>query len=516
MLSELVRRICTQDLHSFILQHRRQLEWMDKSLQLLTFPIDGDVISGKTLHAVLLFDTKFKKSPPSVQSLRDHVDRNPDKLTEFAQGATAINDELNQLAEWSEANTDLHAVDLDVLFADTFNKIRAAMHSSWAQTYKMIANGSSDSIKRKDGTILKGANDAMEYLRGRWVRDFTVEVPPLAGTLQENRDAIFYGLRQELSDESTEGKLPLLYDHIDLRATVGKQDLRFIGIVGQSGDGKTTLTDSIVYNWMKQGAHILYISTEHTPLQIMQKLVFMHQGHEDYDHLTKVSRERWRRKVRITQADRENITDILNDLVSRRNIPGLINVQSFRDWDTIVDYLKLTNAKEKWDALVIDYMARLEVGGRNLRETDQLIEGIIHKAQGLTRTFNEGKGLVILTPIQVNREASKAAMKAEVEEWEGHYNINAIRMHTAFINDMDLILSVYSDVEMKDQNEIEIACLKHREGKPFPKRNMYVDQDTGKISYSASDAYKFADEIRQRGETAESMRTWATTTEEFN
>ena len=140
---------------------------------------------------------------------------------------------------------------------------------------------------------------------------------------------------------------------------------------------------------------------------------------------------------------------------------------------------------------------------------------MIHKAQGLTRTFNEERGLVILTPIQVNREASKAALKAEVEDWEGHYNINAIRMHTAYIHDMDLILSVYSDDEMKGEDKIEIACLKHREGKPFCKAIMYVDQDTGKIAYSLSDAQKFATEAQHRGATSKETKIWEAINAEY-
>jgi len=55
-----------------------------------------------------------------------------------------------------------------------------------------------------------------------------------------------------------------------------------------SGDGKTTLTNYICYNWLRQGAHILYCSTEHSPQEIWEFMAFLwvrYSGLAHFDHL---------------------------------------------------------------------------------------------------------------------------------------------------------------------------------------------------------------------------------------
>ena len=112
---------------------------------------------------------------------------------------------------------------------------------------------------------------------------------------------------------------------------------------------------------------------------------------------------------------------------------------------------------------------------------DQGIKLLIHNCQKLTREFNESRGLIIITPIQINRESHKAALK--VEAGMPRFNINAIGTYSEFQNDMDLVLGVFSDDEMKRDYKIEISPVKVRKGS-FPETaNLFVSKKSGLIGY---------------------------------
>jgi hypothetical protein len=177
----------------------------------------------------------------------------------------------------------------------------------------------------------------------------------------------------------------------------------------------------------------------------------------------------------------------LRDIKERRNLPGLLEVQTFRDWETIKGHLQTNQKRNRYDILVVDYLARLDVPG-DARFRDQQIKAIVHDAQKLTREYDECRGLILLTPIQVNREAHKAALKAE--EGESRYNINAISSISEYQHDMDLILSVWSSDDMKEGGELEVQCLKKRKGQQPRTQTLVIDRFSGLIGYKVDPVWQ--------------------------
>ena len=121
------------------------------------------------------------------------------------------------------------------------------------------------------------------------------------------------------------------------------------------------------------------------------------------------------------------------------------------------------------------------------RYADQEIKNNIHLAQKLTRNHQNGRGIIFVTPMQVNREANKAAKKAaDKEETSSHanstfYDINAIANFSEYQHDMDLIFSVYSDQKMRGRNELIMEALKQRRGKRLPMALMEILAGSGKV-----------------------------------
>lgn len=474
-LTETLYRFCTrEDGFSRYQQSKPAYTWIRRHW------IDGDEyesITRNTFRAVLLFMDKTGKAPSSVEALRQWVIHNPSNDSKFEKSST-VEHELRDLKDY-EPNADW---DDTVLFEGLLNKAR----SQWLDNTYRVATGIADGSMVVPGSkddAEKGPSASTKWVRARLADDFSPEAPVLDGVLAENCPAILQGIDNRLTTASTNGRFPLGLPHIDRNVIVGKQNLRFIGVVGMSGDGKTTLTNFIVYNWLRQGAHILYVSTEHTPEEIWNFMAWLHQSHPDYD-FTLPPMQDWeggRDTGRVLPEDEGHLWRILADIQSRTNLPGLLECKQFRDWETIKGYLDINQKKNKYDVLVIDYLGRLDVPG-DPKFRNQEMGQIVHDAQRLTREFDEQRGLILLTPLQVNREGNKRANAAS-EEASSRYDLNAITTISEYQHDLDLCLSVWSDADMKVNEEIEIEQIKQRKGRRSAKERMLLNRNSGAFEY---------------------------------
>lgn len=466
-LTETLYRCCTEDLYSFYQQNRAAYMW------LVSKWIDGDEeVSISAFRALLHFYVRNKRSPGTIEALISYVMRNPHGVAEFEK-TEVIEDELRSLASYEpDKSQDTQMV---------FDSLMATARERWiANSAKLAAKIAMGSQKTPDKAKATGPSAAIQWLRSEFAKDWSQEAPAVAGMLHENIATVMAGLEDRLKDESGE-RFPIGLSHIDRCVVVGKQNLKFLGVLGMSGDGKTTLTNFICYNWLRRGARILYISTEHTPQEIWEFMAFLHQTHPDYN-FTLPSLSDWENR-KVERDDVGNMAKILCDIQERKNLPGLLDVQQMRDWDSIVDYLTVNHRRNKYDILIVDYLARLDVPG-DQRFRDAAMKKLVHDAQGLTRSFDNNKGIVLLTPIQVNREGNKKARNAE--EGEARYDLNAISSISEYQHDLDLCLSVWSDEDMKMGGRVEIQVLKKRKGKQPPVARMDIDTYSGSFEYAGA------------------------------
>ena len=315
-----------------------------------------------------------------------------------------------------------------------------------------------------------GCDDAKAVFYKLMAGDLKSEASAPAGILHEHVAEIAATLDEKLQPQDTSGRIKIGFPHVDNNIIIGKKNLRFVGILGMSGDGKTTILNTIVYNILCGGHKRLYVSLEHDPEEIWEFMAFLHSSHNDYDFRLPPLTD-WELASdpesgkKVTQQDINNMGRILMDIRSRRNLPGLLDVQQFRNWESIVAHLETDHKEKRYDVLVIDYIARLDVDG-DARFRDQQIKNIIHKAQSLTRSFDENRGLVVVSPMQVNRQGNKAANAAEVSGTR--YDLNSISNFSEYQHDMDYIFSVWSDSDMKDRHEMEMQTIKTRKGTKPP------------------------------------------------
>jgi hypothetical protein len=213
--------------------------------------------------------------------------------------------------------------------------------------------------------------------------------------LHENTELMLANLSTALTATNT-GRWKLGFENIDERVLIGRgaNMNRFIGELGHSGDGKSTVLHTIVHNMAMQGANILYNSLEHDPEELWEIQAFL--CYERFmDKFSLPPRQVWdmarggdrENRAKIRPEHIENIKTTTEGLQSRTLMPGMIDCQRFTTWAEIIDHMTINDRKYHYDVLVIDYLGNLTIASDPKFE-NQARKQLIHDCQTLTRTWN--------------------------------------------------------------------------------------------------------------------------------
>lgn len=461
--------------------------------KICNWPKQDDDECYKILDIIIQYSEHFHQLPPNKNALRDFVKTSEEHELRMGWSETLVA-ALKSLNDIDETRVKSIS-DINVLIENVIKEAEKDHYRFLGQHFEGIVNaGPTKQVgKFKDPS---GTKDAKAMMLKGLMDDVYTETEIESGWLDEHIDSVAESLDNRLVEESSVTRMKTLMPHIDKACIIGPQNLSFIGIAGMSGDGKTTIENTIVYNWLKQGYNGLYISFEHTPLEIWEFMAFLHSSHEDYEDsgIELPSLSDWdlarddESGITISPEIRAHMARILRDMKTHVNLPGRLDVQAsvnINTFEGVVGYLEAFS-ESNYQFLVIDYLARLQTAGDS-RYHDLEIKNIIHKAQILTRNYHNGRGLVVVTPMQVNREANKAAKKASEKEentsgdTSTFYDLNAIANFSEYQHDMDYIFSVYSDEKNKAKNELIMETLKVRKGKRPPMALMEIVLGSGRV-----------------------------------
>jgi hypothetical protein len=207
--------------------------------------------------------------------------------------------------------------------------------------------------------------------------------------------------------------------------------------------------------------------------------------------------------VNITPESKDRMMEVIESIQQRVDVPGLIDVQRFETLDDIIDYFEVNNEKNKYSAVVIDYLGRIDPVGNFRNESDMKSakEQIMRKAfmwVGRVGTF------VLISPFQVNREAHKAAVKqfdkgvdADGDILDIGYTPDCLFGSSVAQQDVDLVISVFSPDGLKADNNIMVQCLKYRGTEKFTTHFLKLDART---------KYVYDDNAAQARQQAETKR----------
>ena len=136
--------------------------------------------------------------------------------------------------------------------------------------------------------------------------------------------------------------------------------------------------------------------------------------------------------------------------------------------------------------VVIDYISLMGADKEErTRDPNETTNNIIKSLKQLCLTFNNGKGIRILSPHQANRESYKEARKNE-----GLYNLTGMSNAHEAERSCDIVISIYKFDEDGDNNRLKFCCLKNRRNKHFRPFDACIDFESGFI-------YNYAHAIEQ-------------------
>lgn len=497
---QLVYALLNHDHHDAVALNRTRLE---KMLSVMPDTVEcGETTYRYLLKAILMFD-KARGKCPTLETLNQFL------LTidndQYPGLVNSVKSELDIYAgQWEQSKPEI--ADIDLLMDETIKEVRTWF---WEINFLIARTIATSGMKTKNGGLAKGPEAAFQYLAEKRTRDlqFAASVP--AGALHENTDLMLANLRTALTSSHT-ARWKVGFKEIDKEVLIGRGPNmnRFIGALGHSGDGKSTVLHTIVNNLAMQGANVLYNSLEHDPEELWEIQSFL--CYEQFmDRFALPPRKIWdlarggneEAQAKLKPQHFENMKSITDGLKNRTLIPGAIDCQRYTTWAEIIDHMTLNDRKHHYDVLVIDYIGNLTLGVEPRFET-QARKQLIHDCQTLTRTWNNNQGIVLISPTQVNREGKQAADKKEIDS-ERRYKREAIREFSEFCHDMDFVFSVWSDDAMKMDCRIELDVVKHpRKGDAPLREIVYLDKRTGKVT---GEAAKIGKEAKAEAERTRRM-----------
>lgn len=331
-----------------------------------------------------------------------------------------------------------------------------------------------------------GPDDAKRYVIQELSRD-VMGGDAISGSLRDNAHAISEHLTDIFNSDDTD-RLLLGFEQADEAFMIGKQFMKFIGILGFSNEGKSLLTRTLAYNFALQGHKTLFVTLEgEDALDCMTKFSFLHgsiwhgkqcpipnspffienaAAHEGCT-FSLPSYESWKQK-KISRIDFAHVNWAVVALKTHEVPLYVADRKTMPDWDTIEAAVEA----EKYECVVIDYIGILDIPGTKDKDRDFAVTALYDRAQKVCGRL----GTVVVSPLQVNREGKKQADSKD-PHLERVYSLVHVSKHSRAYEDMDVVIGVISSPEMKQIGEIKLEWLKVREGE-YPK-DFFADVNLG-------------------------------------
>lgn len=338
-------------------------------------------------------------------------------------------------------------------------------------------------LKKKE---LKGVSSAIEYFSNE-SRKFRVNYTGVKTDSQirseEDKNEVINEYEKRKKDPINNWGMFSFLDQMDncYRGTKLGQLMVIAAYVAQ---GKTTFAANMAYNGIMQGLNGMFMAMEMNFTEMRDLIYTMHTCNPEwYDHpkyknlCGKISYE----KVcygELNDIEKEFFDYAANDFSTREDYGELIIHQpsdtltpSRLELELCDRQAELAEKGKSIDFLIIDYVG-LMLQDKNERYGDfnADLNNIIKRLKNLTINFDNGRGLRIITPFQVNRDGWKEAVKND-----GVYKLTALSNANEGERAADQVISLFMSEENRKAGIIKITCLKNRRGPIFSPFEACID-----------------------------------------
>jgi hypothetical protein len=351
----------------------------------------------------------------------------------------------------------------------------------------------------RDKTRLKGVLDAISYF-ARESKDLQRSITHVKTESQivssEDASEMVAEYKKAKADPTEGMGISTWLKEID-DATNGLKNTELMMVLAFTGHCKTTFAYNMAYRALFGGWNTAYITLEMNFEEMRRHLYVLHSCNPYF-------------KQKLPQ-----YADLVGKITYNNVAYGLLTPEEEKYWFEVTkDFDRTFNEDadtygrsfiwrpEKTVTTVSDiefklrqYQQELAMSGKNLefavidyisllgadkdertRDPNETTNNIIKSLKQLCLTFNNNKGIRILSPHQANRESYKEALKNE-----GFYNLTGMSNAHEAERSCDLVASIFKFDDDGDNNRLKICNLKNRRNKPFKAFDACINFETGFI-----------------------------------
>jgi replicative DNA helicase len=409
--------------------------------------------------------------PPSISSLIHYadVDMNTDLslyIKEVGVEAQNFGANYRSLFEWFIG--DIVGAELSQLLKDT------------SQVQK-------EGIKTRVGAhneVKQGVGDALDYV--------VLEATKLKQKLNPSQMPMDLkaGAKVLTEDYLRKSKNPLLsygmttnISSID-DSTGGAHNKELWVLAGATGHGKSVFAINWARHLVWLGFNILFYSLEMSKDKVMRMLYCSHACDSKFGRKPLLYNQ-----IKFGNLSNEDsdfyMNTVIKDLKEAKGSIQVFNPLGRTTIDDIQQQAEVFNREYPLDMIIIDYINILSAPkGMRLSRNERIGENV-SRAKQLALEFDQGYGMTVVTPCQVNRIGEKKAAESG-----GIYDREAIADTSEIEKTADALFTIYQDKPLRQKKEAIICNLKMRDSGLIDPFSIYLPAEyrfVGELA-SADDA----------------------------
>lgn len=335
------------------------------------------------------------------------------------------------------------------------------------------------------GQILQGHEDARNYALEKFSqidRDLTLTEAPEGDIRKERQDflAEYAATKERRIQGKQEG---IKFGVLELDNIIGGVQRGELGlIVAYTSDGKTSLAAQMAWHAaVKQGKNVVFFSTETVKNVVRRKIVARHSCEPQFNMPDGINTQDIKNGT-LSDVQELRLQEVVLDLETNPAYGHIYIVQVPREASITTIEHRLARLQRQFpiDLVVIDYLAQFRAAEKIDSYRDRLTS-ILKDAKRMAVTFNNGQGVAMISPWQINREWFDRATTL------GMYNKSALAETSEAERTPDIIVSLLGPADdTSPLRELKGQILKARDGETSNSLRIIADYRTSKFSSKES------------------------------
>lgn len=245
-------------------------------------------------------------------------------------------------------------------------------------------------------------------------------------------------------------------------------------LAGASSSGKSSACVALAWHAaVMQGKNVVFSTTETLRPQIIRKLIARHSKMEQFG-IPEGLNTRNLKDGTLSETEEIKRRDVVQDLTRNTAYGKIYVMQVPRGGSLATIESKMTHINASMfqvDLGIIDSLNLLKPGIKRMSEREEF-SYILREAKSFAATFDDGRGLPVISPWQTNRSGQTLASKS------GAYKTDALSDTSEAEKSSDVIVSWWADDSSKRYTDMHAQVLKNRDGEKSEPIPLNIDYAT--------------------------------------